>query len=93
MTFITVTRGACLALSAVALVACGGSKGSKLSVPSVVGQTETAAESSSRERLDAVAKTQDGFSLSRLDLEQRREGDVLGAAQAGRGSSLRLLQV
>jgi ATP-dependent DNA helicase RecG len=53
--------------------------------------TETAAESSSRERLDAVAKTQDGFSLSRLDLEQRREGDVLGAAQAGRGSSLRLL--
>jgi ATP-dependent DNA helicase RecG len=45
----------------------------------------------SRARLDAVAKTQDGFSLSRLDLEQRREGDVLGAAQAGRGSSLRLL--
>jgi ATP-dependent DNA helicase RecG len=45
----------------------------------------------SRERLDAVAKTLDGFALSRLDLEQRREGDVLGAAQAGRGSSLRLL--
>jgi ATP-dependent DNA helicase RecG len=53
--------------------------------------TETAADSKSRERLDAVAKTLDGFSLSRLDLEQRREGDVLGAAQAGRGSSLRLL--
>jgi ATP-dependent DNA helicase RecG len=53
--------------------------------------TEAAAESKSRERLDAVAQTQDGFSLSRLDLEQRREGDVLGAAQAGRGSSLRLL--
>ncbi|MEV4258581.1 ATP-dependent DNA helicase RecG, partial [Spirillospora sp. NPDC049652] len=33
----------------------------------------------------------DGFALSRLDLEQRREGDVLGAAQAGRSSSLRLL--
>jgi ATP-dependent DNA helicase RecG len=45
----------------------------------------------SRERLDAVARTLDGFSLSRLDLEQRHEGDVLGAAQAGRGSSLRLL--
>jgi ATP-dependent DNA helicase RecG len=44
-----------------------------------------------RERLDAVAATQDGFALSRLDLEQRREGDVLGAAQAGRRSSLRLL--
>jgi ATP-dependent DNA helicase RecG len=45
----------------------------------------------SRERLDAVASTTDGFRLSRLDLEQRREGDVLGAAQAGRASSLRLL--
>jgi ATP-dependent DNA helicase RecG len=44
-----------------------------------------------RERLDAVAATQDGFALSRLDLEQRREGDVLGAAQAGRKSSLKLL--
>ena len=37
-----------------------------------------------RERLDAVAATPDGFELSRLDLEQRREGDVLGAAQSGR---------
>jgi ATP-dependent DNA helicase RecG len=44
-----------------------------------------------RERLAAVASTTDGFELSRLDLEQRREGDVLGAAQAGRTSSLRLL--
>jgi ATP-dependent DNA helicase RecG len=44
-----------------------------------------------RDRLDAVAATSDGFALSRLDLEQRREGDVLGSAQAGRRSSLRLL--
>jgi ATP-dependent DNA helicase RecG len=44
-----------------------------------------------RERLTAVASTTDGFELSRLDLEQRREGDVLGATQAGRTSSLRLL--
>jgi ATP-dependent DNA helicase RecG len=44
-----------------------------------------------RERLTAVASTTDGFELSRLDLEQRREGDVLGATQAGRSSSLRLL--
>ena len=36
-----------------------------------------------RERLDAVAATPDGFELARLDLEQRREGDVLGAAQSG----------
>src|SRR5262249_22319265 len=50
-------------------------------------------QSPSRARLDAVAATLDGFQLSRLDLEQRREGDVLGAAQAGRRSSLRLLQL
>ncbi len=49
--------------------------------------------SSARDRLDAVAATLDGFKLSRLDLEQRREGDVLGAAQAGRQSSLKLLRL
>jgi ATP-dependent DNA helicase RecG len=54
----------------------------------------TEAESSPAiERLDAVAATTDGFALSRLDLEQRREGDVLGAAQAGRRSSLKLLRL
>jgi ATP-dependent DNA helicase RecG len=46
-----------------------------------------------RERLDAVAATLDGFELSRVDLETRREGDVLGATQSGRRSSLRLLSV
>ncbi len=46
-----------------------------------------------RERLDAVASTTDGFVLSRIDLEQRREGDVLGASQAGRRSSLENLRV
>jgi ATP-dependent DNA helicase RecG len=44
-------------------------------------------------RLAAVASTSDGFELARLDLEQRREGDVLGAAQSGVRSSLRLLRV
>ena len=53
--------------------------------------TEMPEDSKSRERLEAVAATVDGFALSRLDLEQRREGDILGAAQAGRKSSLRLL--
>jgi ATP-dependent DNA helicase RecG len=53
--------------------------------------TEAEAGGPSRQRLDAVAATLDGFKLSRLDLEQRREGDVLGAAQAGRKSSLKLL--
>lgn len=50
-------------------------------------------ETSARERLEAVAKTQDGFELSRIDLEQRREGDVLGATQSGARSHLRLLRV
>jgi ATP-dependent DNA helicase RecG len=53
--------------------------------------TEAEAGGKARQRLDAVAATLDGFTLSRLDLEQRREGDVLGAAQAGRRSSLKLL--
>ena len=47
----------------------------------------------SRERLDAVASTSDGFELARFDLRSRREGDVLGAAQSGARSSLRLLRV
>jgi len=55
--------------------------------------TEAPPGSPARERLDAVAATLDGFKLSRLDLEQRREGDVLGAAQAGRQSSLKLLRL
>ncbi|MDX3578511.1 MULTISPECIES: helicase-related protein [unclassified Streptomyces] len=46
-----------------------------------------------RQRLDAVAATLDGFELSRIDLEQRREGDVLGQAQSGVRSSLRVLTV
>ncbi len=55
--------------------------------------TEAPPDSPARERLDAVAATGDGFQLSRLDLEQRREGDVLGSAQAGRRSSLKLLRL
>ncbi|MFF2385229.1 ATP-dependent DNA helicase RecG [Streptomyces sp. NPDC058108] len=49
--------------------------------------------SPARRRLDAVASTLDGFELSRIDLEQRREGDVLGQAQSGVRSSLRMLAV
>ncbi|MFJ3977010.1 ATP-dependent DNA helicase RecG [Streptomyces sp. NPDC090021] len=49
--------------------------------------------SAARARLAAVAATLDGFELSRIDLEQRREGDVLGQAQSGVRSSLRVLAV
>jgi len=55
--------------------------------------TDVEPESPSGERLRAVASTTDGFALSRVDLEQRREGDVLGAAQSGARSSLRLLRL
>jgi ATP-dependent DNA helicase RecG len=49
--------------------------------------------SPARERLAAVAATTDGFELSRVDLEQRREGDVLGRSQSGFHSSLQSLRV
>ena len=55
--------------------------------------TQCEEESPARERLNAVAGTLDGFELSRIDLEQRREGDVLGASQSGTQSHLRLLRV
>lgn len=55
--------------------------------------TSAPAESSARARLDAVAGSVDGFELSRIDLEQRREGDVLGVSQSGTRSHLRLLRV
>jgi ATP-dependent DNA helicase RecG len=49
-------------------------------------QTDLPPASPARERLDAVARTLDGFELARIDLELRREGDVLGASQSGRTS-------
>ncbi|MFS4096297.1 ATP-dependent DNA helicase RecG [Streptomyces sp. AF1A] len=55
--------------------------------------TEMPEASAARRRLNAVAATLDGFELSRIDLEQRREGDVLGQAQSGARSSLRVLAV
>jgi ATP-dependent DNA helicase RecG len=55
--------------------------------------TQVPSDSPSRERLDAVAATTDGFELSRVDLEQRREGDVLGRSQSGFRSSLQNLRV
>jgi ATP-dependent DNA helicase RecG len=55
--------------------------------------TEVPSDGPGRERLDAVAATPDGFELSRIDLKQRREGNVLGTAQSGRRTSLRLLQL
>ncbi|MET9427767.1 ATP-dependent DNA helicase RecG [Streptomyces sp. NPDC003036] len=55
--------------------------------------TDMPEASPARQRLAAVASTLDGFELSRIDLEQRREGDVLGQAQSGARSSLRMLAV
>ena len=55
--------------------------------------TEAPAGTPSRERVEAVAATTDGFELAEVDLELRGEGDVLGDAQSGARSSLRLLRV
>ena len=50
-------------------------------------------DSPSMQRLISVAATLDGFELARIDLEQRKEGDVLGRSQSGGKSHLRLLRV
>ncbi len=55
--------------------------------------TEAEQGTVARQRLDGVASTTDGFVLAELDLELRGEGDVLGAAQSGGRSSLKLLRV
>ncbi|MCP2636657.1 ATP-dependent DNA helicase RecG [Microbacterium sp. HD4P20] len=55
--------------------------------------TEAPAASPARQRVEAVAATLDGFALAEVDLELRGEGDVLGDAQSGARSSLRLLRV
>jgi ATP-dependent DNA helicase RecG len=54
--------------------------------------THAVTGSLARERVEAVAATTDGFELSRVDLELRAEGDVLGSSQSGGRSSLRLLR-
>jgi ATP-dependent DNA helicase RecG len=45
------------------------------------------------QRLAAVAGTLDGFKLADLDLEERKEGDVLGLSQSGRPITLRFLSL
>ncbi len=55
--------------------------------------TEAPEGTPARSRVDAVAATTDGFALAEVDLELRGEGDVLGDAQSGARSSLRLLRV
>ena len=54
--------------------------------------TDLPADHPSRDRLQSIAKSSDGFELARVDLEQRREGDVLGVAQSGVRSSLKVLR-
>jgi ATP-dependent DNA helicase RecG len=55
--------------------------------------TDAPVDTSTGRRLTAVAATTDGFELARLDLETRREGDVLGSAQSGRRSNVKLLSL
>ncbi|MGO3148113.1 MAG: ATP-dependent DNA helicase RecG [Leucobacter sp.] len=55
--------------------------------------SEAEAGTNARERIEAVAATSDGFVLAEIDLELRREGDILGTAQSGGRSTLKLLRV
>lgn len=55
--------------------------------------TNQPAESPSLHRLEAVAKTQDGFKLAELDLAVRQEGDVLGVSQSGMTRKTRFLKL
>lgn len=55
--------------------------------------TRTEPDTPTWDRLAAVAATTDGFELAEVDLEQRREGNVLGSDQSGIRSGLRLLSV
>jgi ATP-dependent DNA helicase RecG len=55
--------------------------------------TRAEVDTVARQRVEAVASTTDGFELAQIDLELRREGDVLGSTQSGGRSSLRLLRV
>ncbi|WP_439661143.1 ATP-dependent DNA helicase RecG [Lentzea sp. HUAS TT2] len=55
--------------------------------------TEMPEMTATMERLRAVESTLDGFELAQLDLELRREGDILGAAQSGRRSGLKMLSL
>ncbi|MEP6797351.1 MAG: ATP-dependent DNA helicase RecG, partial [Lapillicoccus sp.] len=55
--------------------------------------TDAEPGTAARERLEAVEATTDGFALARRDLQLRREGDVLGARQSGRSSSVRFLRM
>ncbi|PPK64343.1 ATP-dependent DNA helicase RecG [Actinokineospora auranticolor] len=55
--------------------------------------TEMPGGTATRDRLDAVASTLDGFELARMDLELRREGDILGASQSGAKSGLKMLSL
>ncbi|MEV8442741.1 ATP-dependent DNA helicase RecG [Actinosynnema sp. NPDC051121] len=55
--------------------------------------TEMPEGTSTMARLRAVESTVDGFELAQLDLELRREGDILGAAQSGTRSGLKMLSL
>lgn len=62
--------------------------------PSVcVLTTYARSETDTGKRLQAVADTLDGFALAELDLQARREGDVLGQNQHGRAIKLRFLSL
>jgi len=55
--------------------------------------TPAATGSAARQRVEAVASTNDGFALADYDLKVCRGGDLLGSRQSGGSSGLSLLKV
>lgn len=55
--------------------------------------TLSAPDSASFERINKIAATSSGFELTELDMDYRREGDVLGTRQSGRQRTLQLLDL
>jgi ATP-dependent DNA helicase RecG len=51
--------------------------------PSDPKNPATDEEATVKTRLDALVATHDGFELAEMDLEQRREGNLLGLSQSG----------
>ncbi len=83
--------GLCLLMTSLAPVDTG-TAAARSATPPAPGAQGGGPPSALR-RLQAVASTTDGLELARLDLESRREGDILGARQSGRRSQLRVLRI
>lgn len=85
--------GVCLAIAPLDFPGGGGEAVTTDTVARSVKTSGAGAITPAVERLEAFASTRDGFALAEADLRIRREGDVLGATQAGSNSRLQVLSL